>query len=190
MIAERVVEAATRLGVKRVNVSECGHAYDALRFRIDNLLGHNLPFKVVHITEIIGDLLSSGKIHIEQDTLDEKITFHDACKIQRLGGDFEQPRLVLKQLAGENFVEMTPNREEAWCCGGGGGVIAISDADPVRRTAFTLKIDQINKTGAKKVAMTCSNCRLQFLDCVGHFSLDWEVVGLAQLVADNLIEEG
>jgi Fe-S oxidoreductase len=60
----------------------------------------------------------------------------------------------------------------------------------VRRTAFTLKIDQINKTGAKKVAMTCSNCRLQFLDCVGHFSLDWEVVGLAQLVADNLIEEG
>jgi Fe-S oxidoreductase len=189
-IAERVIEAATRLGVKRVIVSECGHAYDALRFRIENLLGHNLPFKVVHITEIIGDLLSGGKIQIEQDVLDEKITFHDACKIQRLGGNFDQPRMALRQLAGDNFVEMTPNREEAWCCGGGGGVIAISDADPVRRTAFTLKIDQINKTGAKKVAMTCSNCRLQFLDCVGHFSLDWEVVGLAQLVADNLIEEG
>ena len=25
---------------------------------------------------------------------------------------------------------MTPNREEAICCGGGGGVIAIKDADP------------------------------------------------------------
>jgi Fe-S oxidoreductase len=188
-IAERVVEAATRLGVKRVIVAECGHAYDALRFRIDNLLGHRLPFEVVHITEVIGELLDSGKIQLKPGVIDEKITFHDACKIQRLGGNFEQPRHVLKTLAGDNFVEMTPNREEAWCCGGGGGVIAITDADPVRRTAFTLKIDQINKTGAKKVAMTCSNCRLQFLDCVDHFSLDWEVVGLAQLVAENLVEE-
>ena len=85
---------------------------------------------------------------------------------------------------------MPPNREEAWCCGGGGGVIAIKAADPVRRAAFSLKIDQINKTGAKQVAMTCSNCRLQFLDCVEHFALDWKVVGLAQLVADNLVEEG
>lgn len=188
-VATRIVEAAEKLGVKRVAVSECGHAYDSLRFRVNNLFGEKLPFEVVHITEIIGELLDSGKIKIQEGVIDETITFHDACKIQRRGGNFDQPRAVLKTLAGDNFVEVTPNREEAWCCGGGGGVIAISEADTVRRSAFTLKVDQVNRVGAKKVAMTCSNCRLQFLDCVDHFSLDWEVLGLAKLVADNLIKE-
>ena len=188
-IALRVINAAKRLGVKQVIVSECGHAYDALRFRIANLLGEKLPFEVVHITEVIGDLLARGKIQLKPDVIENKITFHDACKIQRLGGIFDPPRTALHTLAGDNFIEMTPNREEAWCCGGGGGVIAIKEADTVRRAAFGLKIDQINATGAKQVVMTCSNCRLQFADCVDHFALDWKVSGLAQIVAENMVEE-
>jgi hypothetical protein len=36
--------------------------------------------------------------------------------------------------------------------------------------------------------MSCSNCRLQFTDCVDHFKLDWKVTGLAQMVADALVE--
>ena len=51
-----------------------------------------------------------------------------------------------------------------------------------------LKIDQMNKVGAKTVAMVCSNCRLQFTDCVQHFNLDVKVAGLSQLVADALEE--
>ncbi len=189
LIAQRVIAPAKRMKVKRVIVSECGHAYDSLRFRVANLMGETLPFEIVHITEVIGELIASGKIRVKPGVLNEKVTFHDACKIQRRGGNFDQPREVLKQLAGkDNFVEMTPNREEAFCCGGGGGVIATKAADTVRRAAFTVKIDQVNKTGAKKVAMTCSNCRLQFLDCVDHFALDWEVLGIAQLVADNLVK--
>ncbi|HEC21861.1 MAG TPA: (Fe-S)-binding protein [Chloroflexi bacterium] len=191
LIADRVIRAAKRLGVKRVVVSECGHAYDALRFRAANLRGEKLPFEVVHITQVIGELVESGRIKLKAGAFENgKVTFHDACKIQRRGGDFEQPREVLKILAGDRFVEMTPNREEAWCCGGGGGVIAIQDADEVRRAAFTIKIDQINAAGATTVAMTCSNCRLQFLDCVDHFNLNWNVTGLAQMVADALVEEG
>ena len=83
---------------------------------------------------------------------------------------------------------MSPNREESVCCGGGGGVIAIKAADSIRYDAFTLKIDQVEKVGAKTVTMTCSNCRLQFTDCVDHFKLDWKITGLAQMVADALVE--
>ena len=57
---------------------------------------------------------------------------------------------------------MTPNREQSLCCGGGGGVIAIKDADPVRYAVFELKIDQMNAIGAK--SLCCSNCRLQFTE--------------------------
>jgi Fe-S oxidoreductase len=116
------------------------------------------------------------------------ITFHDACKIQRKGGHIQEPRTILNILAPDSFVEMTPNREEAICCGGGGGVIAIKDADPLRYEVFELKIDQLKEVGAKTVVMACSNCRLQFTDCVAHFNVDVKVAGLSQLVADSLEE--
>lgn len=187
-ISKRVIEAAKKLGVKRLIISECGHAYDNLRYRIENLMGEKMPFEIVHITEVIGELIDSGKIKVKPGVITDKVTFHDACKIQRRGGNFDQPRDLLKTMAGDNFIEMNPNREAAFCCGGGGGVIANKEADTIRRTAFTIKIDQISQTKAKKVAMTCSNCRLQFLDNVEHYALDWEVLGMAQLVAENMIE--
>jgi hypothetical protein len=46
----------------------------------------------------------------------------------------------------------------------------------------------MKKVGAKTVVMSCSNCRLQFTDCVQHFNLDVKVAGLSQMVADALEE--
>jgi Fe-S oxidoreductase len=190
LFVQRLIDAATELKVKRLMVTECGHAYEALRFHAQNLFGEKLPFEIVHITEMIGRYLHEGRIKLKPGTLENgKVTYHDACKIQRRGGMVEEPREVLKILAGDRFVEMVPNREANLCCGAGGGVIAIKDADRLRFEAFELKIDQIQKTRADTVVMSCSNCRLQFVDGVQHFNLDWKVTGLAQVVADALVEE-
>ena len=190
LFLSRVLEGAKDLGVKRIVVTECGHAYDALRWLSPNLLPETNDFEITHITGLLGDLVGSGRIKLKPGFLDGKgtITFHDACKIQRKGGHIKEPREILNIVAPESFKEMTPNREEAICCGGGGGVIAIKDADPVRYKSFELKIDQVNKVGAKTVAMSCSNCRLQFTDGVDHFNLDWKITGLAQIVADAMVE--
>jgi Fe-S oxidoreductase len=185
----RVFNAAKELGVKRIVVTECGHAYDALRWTAANLM--DVPdIEVTHIAGLLGEYVKSGRIKLKPGALDGDgvITFHDACKIQRRGSHIQEPRTILNILAPKSFKEMTPNREQAICCGGGGGVIAIKDADPIRYAAFELKIEQVNRVGAKTVAMVCSNCRLQFTDCVQHFDLDWKVVGLSQLVADALVE--
>jgi Fe-S oxidoreductase len=190
LFLNRVLEGAKELGVKRIIVTECGHAYDALRWHAANWLPEANQFEITHITGVLGELVSSGRIKIKAGFFDGKgtITFHDACKIQRKGGHIQEPRTILKTLAPESFKEMTPNREEAICCGGGGGVIAIKAADPVRYATFELKIDQVNSVGAKLITMSCSNCRLQFTDCVEHFKLDWKITGLAQMVADALVE--
>jgi Fe-S oxidoreductase len=191
LFLSRVLEGARDLGVKRIVVTECGHAYDALRWHAANLLPEANDFEITHITGVLGDLVGSGRIKIKPGALDGDgvITFHDACKIQRKGGHIQEPRDILNILAPKSFKEMTPNREAAICCGGGGGVIAVKPADPLRYAAFELKIDQVNATGAKTVAMSCSNCRLQFVECIDHFNLDWKVTGLAQIVADAMIEE-
>lgn len=191
LFINRVLDGAKELGVKRIVVTECGHAYDALRWHAANWIPAANDFEIIHITGVLGELVSSGRIKLQPGFFDGKggtITFHDACKIQRKGGHVQEPRDILKALAPASFKEMTPNREESVCCGGGGGVIAIKGADPVRYAAFQLKIDQVNQVGAKTVTMTCSNCRLQFTDGVDHFKLDWKVTGLAQMVADALVE--
>lgn len=190
LFLNRILEGARELGVKRIVVTECGHAYDALRWQAANWIPEANDFEVIHITGVLGELVSSGRIKLKPGFFDGKgtITFHDACKIQRKGGHIKEPREILAILAPQSFKELTPNKEEAICCGGGGGVIAIKDADPIRYDAFKLKIDQVNAVGAKTVTMTCSNCRLQFTDCVDHFKLDWNVTGLAQMVADALEE--
>jgi len=190
LFLSRVLEGAAKLGVKRIVVTECGHAYDALRWHAANWLPETNNFEVIHIAGVLGELVGSGRIKLKPGAFDgkETITFHDACKIQRKGGHIQEPRDILQILAPQSFKEMTPNREESVCCGGGGGVIAVKAADEQRYAAFQLKIDQVNAVGAKLVTMTCSNCRLQYTDSVEHFKLDWKVTGLAQMVADALVE--
>ena len=190
LFINRILDGARELGVKRIVVTECGHAYDALRWHAANWIPEANDFEVIHITGVLGDLVKSGRIKLKPGFFDGKgtITFHDACKIQRKGGHINEPREILKILAPKSFKEMSPNREQSVCCGGGGGVIAIKDADPIRYEAFELKIDQVNAVGADTVTMTCSNCRLQYTDCVDHFKLDWKITGLAQMVADALEE--
>jgi Fe-S oxidoreductase len=186
---QRVFDAAIELGVKKIVVTECGHAYDALRWTSYNLMDVPKGVEITHIVGLIGEFLRSGKIKLKEDAYASgTYTFHDACKIQRRGGHIKEPREILSVIAKSSFREMTPNKEESICCGGGGGVIAIKAADPVRYAAFGLKIDQMKKVGATTVVMSCSNCRLQFTDCVEHFNLDVKVAGLSQMVADSLVE--
>jgi Fe-S oxidoreductase len=188
-LLRRVLDAANELGVKRIVVTECGHAYDALRWTAYNLTDVPQDLEITHIVGLLGEYVGGERIKLKAGTYDNgTLTFRDACKIQRRGGHIQEPRDILHILAPNSFKEMTPNREEAICCGGGGGVIAIKEADPVRYAAFELKIDQLKKVGAQTVVMSCSNCRLQFLDGVQHFDLDIKVAGLSQMVADAMVE--
>ncbi len=190
LFLSRVFEGAKELGVKRIVVTECGHAYDAMRWTSYNLMEVPKGIEITHIVALMGDYVRTGRIKLKKGAYNNgTITFHDACKIQRKGGHIKEPREILGVLAPESFKEMTPNREEAVCCGGGGGVIAIKEADPIRYAAFQLKINQMTAVGAKTVAMSCSNCRLQFLDGIQHFKYDVKVRGLAEMVAEALEEE-
>ncbi len=189
LFLQRVFDAAKELGVKKIVVTECGHAYDALRWTSYNIMEVPAGLEITHIVGLMGEYVRSGKIKLQEGFYnDGTVTFHDACKIQRRGGHIKEPRELLNLMAPASFKEMSPNKEESICCGGGGGVIAIKEADPIRYAAFELKIDQLRKVGAKTVVMSCSNCRLQFTDCVQHFNLDVKVAGLSQMVADALVE--
>ncbi len=187
LFMKRLFDAAKELGVKRIMVTECGHAYDALRWTAANMMDVPAGLEVVHIAGMLAEYVRTGRITLKRGAFDDGVvTFHDACKIQRRGSHIKEPREILKILAPNSFREMSPNKEQAICCGGGGGVIAIKEADPIRYAVFELKMKQLQDVGARTVTMTCSNCRLQFTDSVQHFGLDVKVRGLSQMVAEAL----
>jgi len=189
-LVERIIKTAERLGVKRIIITECGHGYTTLSQAAHNLYGETLPFDVVHITELMGDFVRTGRIKLKEGYFDNehRITYHDSCKIQRIGGNFDAPREILNIIAPSSFVEMNLNREEAFCCGGGGGVRAIPDAYDIRMEAFGLKAAQMREVHATDVVMSCSNCRLQFNDGFEHFHIEGNIKGLVEMVAEAMIE--
>ena len=105
-IVGRVVNAAESLGVKAVISPECGHAYTFIRWDAPNLLGRDLPFKVIHILELLHELQVQGKLKTT-GIFDLPLSYHDPCSIARKGGIIKEPRDLLTQVSSD-FREMTP----------------------------------------------------------------------------------
>jgi len=184
-ITARIVEEAKRLHVKEVVLAECGHAYAAMRWDAPNWFGEPFPFRVTSLVEKIDEYLAAGRLRLNPQANFETVTYHDSCNMARNGGVIEEPRRILRAAAAK-FVEMTPNRTEAYCCGGGGGLVALPDYAKLRLQAGKPKADQIRRTGAQVVVAACENCRLQLGDLNTHYNLGVRISALADLVVTAL----
>ncbi len=183
----RIVAAADRLKVKCVISPECGHAYTALRWDGPNLVGRPFGFEVKHILEVLDELRRAGRLPM-QGTVDKPLTYHDPCQISRRGGVYEQPRTLLHKLAPQ-FREMRDTGVMNWCCGGGGGVSANERAEKLRTIAFKRKKAQLEELGVKTMVTACANCRVVMEEAMEHYRMDVEMIGLAELVAEHLVEK-
>jgi len=87
----------------------------------------------------------------------------------------------------EDFVEMTPNRERNYCCGGGGGMLGMSEYGERRVKSGKIKADQIRATGARIVACPCHNCSDQLIELNKIYKLGIEVLAVTELVYNALV---
>jgi Fe-S oxidoreductase len=180
-VARRIVDEANRLGVKEIVVAECGHAYASYRWDVPNWFAGEFDFRVRSLIEMLAEYIQEGKIKVDPTAIPESITYHDSCNLARNGGLIEEPRYVLSKIASD-FREMTPNKAEALCCGGGGGLVALAEHAERRIAAGKPKADQIKKTGARVVVAACENCRLQIGDLNEHYNLDVKITAITDLV--------
>ncbi|MCX7763247.1 MAG: (Fe-S)-binding protein, partial [Candidatus Kryptonium sp.] len=144
------------------------------------------PFKVRSIVEIVAEYIQSGKLILEPDANLEAVTYHDSCNLARASGILKEPRIILNSVV-KNFKEMNPHGVENYCCGGGGGLVALPEYYEKRMKAGKAKAEQIRKTGAKIVATACENCKLQLNDLNNYYNLGIEVKGLVDLVANAIL---
>jgi Fe-S oxidoreductase len=184
-IAKRFMDEAIRLGVKEVVITECGHAYRIAEMFYEAWEGEKMPFKVRHFLEVIDEYIKEGRISVDANAIAERVTYHDPCQIGRSGGIYEQPRDIIRAIA-PDFVDITPNREKQWCCGGGGGIVALEEFRDLRIKSGEIKAEQLRATGATLLACPCENCRLQITDLNEAYELGLRIVPLMELVAEAL----
>jgi Fe-S oxidoreductase len=184
-IAKRIIDEAKRLKVQEVVVAECGHACAALVWDAPNWFGESFPFRIRSIVELLAEYIQKGILKVEKIHT-EPITYHDSCNLARTGGIFKEPRFILNSVA-KDFRDMNPNGIENYCCGGGGGLVALPEYYEKRMRAGKAKSDQIKKTGAKIVAAACENCKLQLADLNNYYNLGVEVKGVVDLVAEAIL---
>jgi len=183
-LSGRIVAAAEKLKVKYVISPECGHAYTTIRWDAPNFLNRKLPFKVVHIMELLDQLRSEGRLKIK-DSFDDRVTYHDPCNISRRGGVIDQPRKLLDMVA-PNFEEMDEHGDMNWCCGGGGGVSSNERAEPLRLKVFDVKKRQLDDTQATTIVTACSNCRMMLEDGLEHNEMQQDVISITELLANHM----
>ena len=137
------------------------------------------------VVELLLEYLEDGRIKVDPAKNEERVTLHDPCNLVRWGGVSEQQREILARVVSD-FQEMTPNREDNFCCGGGGGMLSMSEYGERRVASGGTKADQIRTTGAKIVATPCHNCADQLLELSKHYKLGTEILAVVELVYNAL----
>ncbi|MEO0185641.1 MAG: (Fe-S)-binding protein [candidate division WOR-3 bacterium] len=188
--AHWIVQEARQLGVKVIVYPECGHATRTLMNYFDKWFGEEIEgIERISIVKLVAQYFSTGRIHLRQNIFNTPLTYHDPCNIGRNAGLYEEPRQLIRVVA-TDFIEMTPNRELNWCCGGGGGLIAEPEMKEIRMRAGRKKVEQIRRTGARWVVTTCENCKTQLGDLNEYYKLGIEIKGVVDLVAEALTLRG
>ena len=129
--------------------------------------------------------IDAGRLKLRKSGNTASMTYHDPCKVGRLGGVFDEPRAALNAM-GVQLTEMESHGRTQYCCGGGGGVMLIDRAAPLRKRAFEIKMRQVDDTGADAVVTSCESCHMNF--AIGGETANWNtpVKSLVQMVADHL----
>jgi Fe-S oxidoreductase len=203
-VAMRIREAALELGVKRIIVGECGHAWRVAYSYWNTLIG---PFDFLdpsypapqHICEATYDLVQQGALKFNKEENDDKVvTFHDSCNVSRAsrmgsmpGGQYVIPRELIKASC-NHFVDMRQEtiHEGTFCCGGGGGLLTddlvelrVKGALP-RMQALHEVIEEHEVT---HMAAICAICKSQFTKVLPYYDLGMDmIISVHQLVGDAL----
>ena len=112
----------------------------------------------------------------------QKVTFHDACHLAHAQRITHAPRVLVKAVAGDNFVEMP---ESDVCCGSAGSYNLTEPAMAERLQAR--KVANILRTGATCIVTTNPGCLLQMragLDQAGATHI--ETLHIADYLARQL----
>ncbi|MHA1129719.1 MAG: (Fe-S)-binding protein [Candidatus Helarchaeota archaeon] len=181
-LADHNMEMVKKANAKIV-VFSCAGCYRTIKEDYYPLLGKNPDFELYHVTDYIVKLIEEGKVKFKQG-VPLKVTYHDPCHIGRHCGIYDSPRKIIKAVPGVELIEMKRNRENAWCCGAGGGV-----KSGFRDWAVEIASERIKEaeaTGAELLVSSCPFCKRNLEDAIKVTGSNLKFMDITELVLSRL----
>ncbi|WP_134702467.1 heterodisulfide reductase-related iron-sulfur binding cluster [Ammoniphilus sp. YIM 78166] len=125
------------------------HAYNTFKHEYPEF---GLEAEIYHHTELIHQLIQEGRIKPTKE-VKEAIAYHDSCYMGRYNEVYDIPREILKSIPGVQVLEMERNREDAMCCGAGGGMMWMEETQGKR-----VNVERTEQALSLKPTTIGSNC--------------------------------
>ncbi len=184
--AETNVETLSGYGVEKI-LTLCPHCYNTFKKDYPDFGGN---YEVVHHTELIRDLVDTGRITLEHAVKGTAV-FHDSCYLGRHNRIFDAPRHILEKIRGLTIVEMERSREFGMCCGAGGGLTWIEE-EPGHRVNDR-RVEQALSALAGRpeqapqiLATACPFCMTMLEDALAARETGLKEKDVAELVAEAM----
>ncbi len=178
-LARHNISRARELAAKHL-VATCASCYHTWRHLYPEYANGNgdWGFEVLHATEHLARLIEEGRVRMAE--LPWVVTYHDPCDLGRKNRVYDAPRAIIKNIPGMTLKEMPNNREDAVCCGGGGDV-AMMEADVTEYIAER-RLQQAVSTGATAIISSCQQCKRTLLQAARKTKTRIRVLDVLELV--------
>ena len=161
MLALQNINTLNQYEIKTI-VTACPHCFNTLKNEYPDLGG---SYHVMHHTQYLNELLSSGKLKIEGGAFKgKKLTYHDSCYLGRINGEYQAPRDLIEALDGD-LVELKRSKSNGLCCGAGGAQMFKED-EPGKKRINTERAEDILESQAHIVGANCPFCITMLTDAL------------------------
>ncbi len=179
-LASQNVEILNEVAPKRI-VTTCPHCLHTIKNEYPAFGGN---YQVIHHTQLINELVGSGKIQLQVTSDKLQVTFHDPCYLGRHNKITDAPRDAL-QSAGVTTIEMPRNSAKSFCCGAGGAQMWKEEENGSARVNET-RFAEAKSTGAEMIAVGCPFCLTMMTDAAKADGGNIQVKDVAEIVAERM----
>jgi len=171
------IQEIKKLGASKV-ITSCAGCYRTLKQDFfKQSVEHDI--EIYHSSELILNHLKENRLVFKSE-YPMIITYHDPCHLGRHSNFYEPPREILNQIPRISLIEMKRNKENAWCCGAGGGV-KIGDPDWSLEISKE-RLQEAKQTGASLLISTCPFCKTNLIDANLKFNMKFKILDLIELI--------
>ena len=175
------VETLNKYQVKKI-VTGCPHCFNTIKNEYPDF---GFKAEVQHHTELIDQLVASGKIKTKDIPQNVSTTYHDSCYLGRHNDIYDSPRSVISATTND-IKEMPRSKEQGFCCGAGGGRMWMEETIGERVNQNRAK--EALATGSSTVATACPFCMTMMADGIKGEDAEGkvEVKDIAEIISESM----
>ncbi len=180
-LAESNIQLYNGKGVKKIIVTS-PHCLYTFKNEYPEFGGE---WEVYHYTEILSQAVKDGSLKFSENS-GAKVSLHDPCYLGRHSSVYDPPRELINSIPGAELKELSRNRSNSLCCGGGGGRVWMETKAGERFAE--LRISEAVEAGASKLLTACPYCVTMLEDSCNVMGKgdQLKVIDISELLADQL----